>query len=146
MKIRKKIAGLMAMMLLAVATVMPVQASQVSTAGSEAVNDARNGVLQVNLAYVDQNSQSHVLQGGTGFLIGDETGAEYMITNAHVVNLRDDVRSAAGEAFGVDFSNANNVNLQIQVVVKRDVFINASIVNQSEDMDFASPEAGTDNL
>ena len=137
MKIRKKIAGLMAVMLLAVATVMPVQASQVSAAGSEAVNDARNGVLQVNLAYVDQNSQSHVLQGGTGFLIGDETGAEYMITNAHVVNLRDDVRSAAGEAFGVDFSNANNVNLQIQVVVKRDVFINASIVNQSEDMDFA---------
>ena len=53
MKIRKKIAGLMAMMLLAVATVMPVQASQVSTAGSEAVNDARNAVLQVNLAYVD---------------------------------------------------------------------------------------------
>lgn len=66
MKIRKKIAGLMAVMLLAVATVMPVQASQVNAAGSEAVNDARNGVLQVNLAYVDQNSQSHVLQGGTG--------------------------------------------------------------------------------
>ncbi len=137
MKAKKRIARLLAALLLAVMTVMPVYASETTVAGSEAVNDARNGVLQINLTYIDQNSNAHVIQGGTGFLIGDETGAEYMITNAHVVNLGDDVKAAASEVFGVDFSNTNNINLQIQVVVKRDVVINASIVNQSADMDFA---------
>ena len=137
MKIRKRIAGLLAVLLLAVTMTVPVQAAELNSSGSEAVNEARNGVLQINLTYIDQNGGSHVLQGGTGFLIGDENGAEYMITNAHVVNLDADVSAAASEMFGVDFSNLNNVNLQIQVVVKRDVVINASIVNQSADMDFA---------
>lgn len=137
MRAKKRFASLLAALLLAVMTVMPVCATGAGAAGSEAVNDARNGVLQINLTYIDQNSNAYVVQGGTGFLIGDETGAEYMITNAHVVNMTDEVKAAATEAFGVDFSNTNNINLQIQVVVKRDVVINASIVNQSEDMDFA---------
>lgn len=137
MKMRKRIAGFLAMLLLAVTMTVPVQAAELNSSGSEAVNEARNGVLQINLTYIDQNGNSYVLQGGTGFLIGDESGAEYMITNAHVVNLDADVSAAASEMFGVDFSNLNNINLQIQVVVKRDVVINASIVNQSADMDFA---------
>ena len=137
MKMRKRIAGFLALLLLAVTMTVPVQAAELNSSGSEAVNEARNGVLQINLTYIDQNGNSYVLQGGTGFLIGDESGAEYMITNAHVVNLDADVSAAASEMFGVDFSNLNNINLQIQVVVKRDVVINASIVNQSADMDFA---------
>lgn len=137
MKMKKRLAGLLAMLLLAVTMVMPVYAAEGSASGSEAVNEARNGVLQINLTYIDQNGNSYVLQGGTGFLIGDESGAEYMITNSHVVNLDPDVSAAASELFGVDFSNTSNVNLQIQVVVMRDVVINASIVNQSADMDFA---------
>lgn len=136
MKLKRKLAGLLAVLFLAVTMVTPVQATQGQT-GSEAVNDARNGVLQVNLTYVDRNSSPHVIQGGTGFLIGDETGAEYMITNYHVVNMNDDVKAAASEVFGVDFNNPNNINMQVQVVVKRDVVINATIVNQSADMDFA---------
>ena len=137
MKARKRIAGFLAMLLLAITMVMPVCATQSRQTGSEAVTKARNGVLQINLTYIDRNSETHVIQGGTGFLIGDETGAEYMITNAHVVNMSDEVKNAASEVFGVDFSNTSNINLQIQVVVKRDVVINATIVNQSADMDFA---------
>lgn len=127
----------MAALFLAVTMVMPAGAAQSSMDGSEAVNNARNGVLQVNLTYVDRNSEAHVIQGGTGFLIGDEAGAEYMITNAHVVNMDDEVKNAASELFGVDFNNPSSINMQIQVVVKRDVVINATIVNQSADMDFA---------
>lgn len=137
MRAKKRIAGFLAFLLLAAMAIMPVNAAQGGQSGSEAVNEARNGVLQVNLVYVDRNSGAHVIQGGTGFLIGDETGAEYMITNAHVVNMDDSVKAAASDVFGVDFNNPSNINLQIQVVVKRDVVINATIVNQSADMDFA---------
>lgn len=103
---------------------------------NEAVNEARKGVLQINLLYVDQNGNEHLIQGGSGFLIGETSGADHIITNAHVVNLDDETRRAASEAFGVDFFS-NNLNMKIKVVVKRDVEINATLVNQSDAMDFA---------
>lgn len=138
MKVRRKLAGFLSVLFLAVSMVMPVQATaNQNQTGSEAVNNARNGVLQVNLSYIDKNSVPHVIQGGTGFLIGDESGAEYMITNYHVVNMDSEVKKAASERFHVDFNDSKNINMQVQVVVKRDVMINATIVNQSSDMDFA---------
>lgn len=137
MRAKRKLCGFLALFFLAASMVLPVHAAAQSQTGSEAVNNARNGVLQVNLTYIDRNSTPHVIQGGTGFLIGDKTGAEYMITNYHVVNMDKDVKKAASERFGVDFNNSGNINMQIQVVVKRDVVINAAIVNQSSDMDFA---------
>ncbi|ADL36383.1 hypothetical protein bpr_IV018 (plasmid) [Butyrivibrio proteoclasticus B316] len=33
------------------------------------VNEAKNGVVQVNYVYVDDNEKSHIVKGGTGFLI-----------------------------------------------------------------------------
>lgn len=104
---------------------------------SPAVAAAREGVLQINLVYVEQNGTQHVLQTGSGFLIGASTGATTVITNYHVVSLDDDEKSACTQVYGVDFFNANNINLKIQVVVKRDVVIDASYVNGSEKTDFA---------
>ena len=49
------------------------------------VNEARNGILQVNLVYVDGDNKEHVVRGGSGFLVGNEEGADYVITsNANV--------------------------------------------------------------
>lgn len=103
---------------------------------NEAVNEARKGVLQINLLYVDQNGNEHLIQGGSGFLIGETSGADHVITNAHVVNMDDATKRAASEIFGVDFFSGN-INMKIKVVVKRDVQISATIVNQSDAMDFA---------
>lgn len=103
---------------------------------NEAVNEARKGVLQINLLYVDDNGSEHLIQGGSGFLIGETPGADHIITNAHVVNMSDELKVAAGGVFGADFFSGD-VELKVKVVVKRDVQINAAVVNQSEAMDFA---------
>lgn len=105
-----------------------------------AVNEAKNGVLQVNVYYVDQNGEYHGLVSGSGFLIGETSGAEYLITNAHVVVMEAmdyDAKAAWSEEFGVDFFKSAGINLRIQVVVKRDVVITATLVNGSVEMDFA---------
>lgn len=104
---------------------------------SPAVAAAREGVLQINLVYEEQNGTQHILETGSGFLIGASTGATTVITNYHVVSLDDEQKSNCTETFGVDFFNTNNINLKIQVVVKRDVVIDASYVNGSEKTDFA---------
>lgn len=132
----KSLVGILAVILLTVMMALPVSAAETNDV-SDSVNQARKGVLQINLVYVDQQARGHVIQGGSGFLIGATNGAEYMITNTHVVAMDSDTKAAATEVFGVDFTNPNSLNLQIQVVVKRDVTINATIVNSSENMDFA---------
>lgn len=136
MKRGKRLISFLTAALLAVMMILPVSASETGNDVSDAVNAARKGVLQINLVYVEQNGKEHVIQGGSGFLIGATNGAEYMITNYHVIAMNDEIKTEASTHFGVDFFNPNSVNLQIQVVVKRDVVINASVVNSSDNMDF----------
>lgn len=100
------------------------------------VNEARKGVLQINLDYVDQSGSALRIQGGSGFLIGATSGAEYMITNAHVVRMTGDTAAAVSEMIGSEVAN-NNSNLHLNVVVKADLTIGATIVNYSDELDFA---------
>ncbi len=114
--------------------------SMTAFATSDATPDvatAREGVLQINLVYEDQSGAQYVLQNGSGFLVGAADGAKTVITNYHVVSLADEDRDAWSEYFGVDFWNTNNITMRIYVVVKRDVMIEASYVNGSEQTDFA---------
>lgn len=102
-----------------------------------AVAEARNGIIQVRLYYVDNAGNSYCLQTGSGFLIGASSGATTVITNYHVITLTDEDKMMASEVFGVDFFNANEVNMEARVAVKRDVEITMSYVNGSQDADYA---------
>lgn len=100
---------------------------------SDSVNAARNGVLQVNLVYVDKNGTTYPLQGGSGFLISDQV----LLTNQHVVQMSNETKQAASEAYGVDFVNDNKLDIRLQVVVQRDVVIDATVKKSSVEMDVA---------
>lgn len=100
---------------------------------SDSVNAARNGVLQVNLVYVDKNGTTYPLQGGSGFLISDQV----LLTNQHVVQMSNETKQAASEAYGVDFVNDNKLDIRLQVVVQRDVVIDATVKKSSAEMDVA---------
>lgn len=99
-----------------------------------AVLDARNGIFQINVCHVDATTgQSVLIQSGSGFLIGDSmAGAQTILTNYHVVNLDEDTENAAKAYLGV-----SELNIRYEIVVKRDVIVYASIVNQSAAADFA---------
>lgn len=119
---------------------MPLFANTTASAANDstpAVATARDGVLQINLVYQDGNGNRTVLKTGSGFLVGPASGARTVITNYHVVHLSDEERVRCTQLFGVDFSNQSNVNLLIQVVVKRDIKIDATYKNGSEIGDYA---------
>lgn len=132
---RKKLYAWVVMMCLMMS--MSVVAFAANNDTSPAVAADREGVLQINLVYVDQSGNQHVLKTGSGFLVGAASGATTVITNYHVVNLSNEEKNICTATYGVDFSNTNNINLRIQVVVKRDVTVAASYVNGSEKTDFA---------
>lgn len=100
---------------------------------SQAVTEARNGVLRVDLLYVDKDNNEYLLGSGSGFLINNDT----IITCAHVVNLSSDNVEKADEAIGGGFKKNYKDRLKIRVVVMRDVYVYATIKNQSEQTDFA---------
>ena len=124
--------------IVAVCLLLSVNITSLATSdATPPVAQAREGVLQIRLYYVDNNGNEHALQGGSGFLIGASTGATTVITNYHVIFPDSEQRTQYSEMFGVDFNNSNEINLRIKVVVKRDVEIEASYVNGSEQTDFA---------
>ena len=141
-KTMKRVRKVMAL-LLTVCTLFAMSMTTFATADSNpAVAEARNGVIQVRVYYIDDMGKEWPLQNGSGFLLGTASGATTLITNYHVVSFDEAERNALNEYFAemginVNFHNSNELNVEVRVAVKRDVEIVATYVNGSEDIDFA---------
>jgi len=101
-------------------------------ATTDAVNNAKNGVLQVNLDYTDDNNSKTTIASGTGFLINDNT----VITCQHVVGMTDAELSVFAELLGKTIAEMKS-RLSVSVTVSRDIKIPATIITESFEMDFA---------
>ncbi len=118
--------------LLASLLVLPTSADT-----NAAVNEAKNGVLQVNLVYRDDGGNEIKIGSGSGFLINEKN----VVTCAHVVNINDltdeDCQTIIG-ILGVNESVAKfRSKLGYSVTITRDVTVKATIETMSVDMDFA---------
>lgn len=94
----------------------------------------KSGVLQINVSHVDANTNTKtLLMSGSGFLISDSAdGAQYVITCNHVVTPTADYAAYACGVLGVD-----RLNTKIEVVIQRDLVQSATLVQASEEADFA---------
>lgn len=101
------------------------------------INDARNGILQVDLVYVDEENDVYPVHGGSGFLIGNDEGAEYVITSYENITVTDELRNSIGKELGIKKADRKNMQFAIQVVVKRDVVVEAEVTTYSEQINFA---------
>lgn len=102
------------------------------------VDGARNGVVQVNYVYVDDDEKVHIVKGGTGFLIGYKDKNEYVITCASNVSLRKDEKDAAYKYLGIkknDNGEYENAKMEIQVVAESDVTVRAEVLTTSDELD-----------
>ena len=107
--------------------------STVAFAANQAVNDAKLGVLQVNLMYTDDDNNVKNVSSGTGFLINDNT----VLTNFHVTNLYERDMKEMMETFGKTEAEIKS-RLSVSVTISRDVTLPASILTESNEMDFSA--------
>lgn len=126
-------------------------AEEPSTASTVSGNteDPSNGILQVMLAYEDDDGQRSYYSAGTCFLINEE----YVITNKHIFDL--DTRivpdaSRPNESFtireliiageGLDELADNDPHLKLYVFANRDTNVEATVHEnaQSDVLDFAA--------
>lgn len=146
MKLKKKVVPvrrlcvLLAVVCLMLTSVIPAFATETGSDASStaAVAASKQGVLQIEYVYKDQQGHENIIQTGSGFLIGDPQNENYyVITNYHVVALDAETIAACSEYFQQDFNNMNNITMLIKVVVRNDLVVGASYINGSETGDFA---------
>ncbi len=133
MKLAKKGYALLVAAVMLLSPVFTVKAAE-DTSKAEA---AKSGVVQINTVFVDEASEKHVVCGGTGILIGDAEGTEYVITCNHLVTPSEETKNAAFEFYGIANTDDawSKINLSTEVVVEGDVVLNASILTVSEELD-----------
>ena len=135
MRKQKILSALLSLCMLFCLVLAPVNTAD---AANEAVQNARNGILEVrNYVYEDGNL---IFGGrGTGFLVGTDSGAQTVITNFHVVQIPSDEKALKSylDSHEVNYDSKADLETRIEIVVKRDVVITAEIVNYSEAGDFA---------
>lgn len=108
---------------------------------NEQIQNAKNAVVQVMVCVKDPYGNWTNLVAGTGFLVGTEANAQYVITNDHVAHatstewLNDDI--AKGMQTISQQTEYTKIKTKVRVVLKRDSYIDASIVQSSSDADLA---------
>lgn len=89
-------------------------------------------VMTVELAYCDEEGNFSVLHAGSGFLIGDgESAPQYLLTDNQVVSLWEE------EKEWLQNEEIKESNLQVRIVIKKDMTVEASVVTSSEEIGFA---------
>ena len=110
----------------------PVQ-NVLAAEANESILEARKGVLQVAAVVKVDGEEAAYTHVGTGFLVGGQDGGQTVITNHHVAHAL--TEQAARESLGIPAES--KVEIGLCVIVKRDVRINASTVNESAQADFS---------
>lgn len=132
----KRIASILLVVFLLAALAVSATASGIN----EEVMNAKNGVVQIQIWYVDHEMADNVYLGsGTGFLINEDT----VVTCQHVVEGFSDewyaIRAQETSAFLGRTRTAEDIrnNLELRVSVLRDVYVEANIEMSSSEMDYA---------
>lgn len=94
-------------------------------------------ILQMVVLYTDAEGTEHPVQGGSGFLIGNEqSGAEYMITAKEVTAVSKETTQQLIELYA-EGNTEEKISYKTKAVVRRDVMIDVSLVAESDEMGFA---------
>lgn len=131
MKKRKIVSMLLSLLMVLGVLLLPIQ-KVYATEGNVAVQQARNGVVQVAVNVLVDKQEVGFLTVGSGFLVGTSENAQTVITNFHVVHsvTKDQVREL------LDLSGSEKIELNPQIVVRRDLRIDAEVYKESEVGDF----------
>lgn len=128
-KVISKAVSIVMVLSLIVCVIMAVSVTAFAETENSAVNDVSNSLIQVRLVYEEDNGKLTAIQGGTGFLINENT----VLTCAHVVDVDNDTKNVLKDLYG----EYKKDKLSLQVVVSGDVTITANIKKESQEIDFA---------
>lgn len=104
--------------------------SEINTISQKSVS-----VFEINLVYVDAQSESHIIKSGSGFLTGNGEGVSYVITSRETVHADEELCVQIIQEYGLEAED--EIEFIPRLVVQNDVVMDAEIVVSSEEIGFA---------
>lgn len=109
-----------------------------SVTAAEVNNEWKNGIVEINAGVTDADGKFHVLKHASGFLVTNSEQNTYIITIRSAVTVSTEEKDNWVKKSGLSEETSNyGMNTSIRVIVKGDVSSEVTIVNQSENEDFA---------
>lgn len=109
---------------------------QVALAAEDPVNEAKQGVVEIYSGFVADNGKFYRLQNTSGFVINNEDGGAYVVTNRHSLKNSNKAKKSYCKAHKIKM-DGYTTNDEIRVVVKGDVTVPATVISESEKQDFS---------
>lgn len=104
---------------------------------TDALEVAKNGVVQINCIYTDDNNSRHIYKGSVGILIGSSEKDEYVLTSLERMQPTTEEKNAFLKSVGVTADNLDRAQLTYEVVIENDMTAQATLLNSSTDLDLA---------
>ena len=136
---KKRIVSVILSICMLLAMLMVPTTETKATETNDTILEARNSVLMIWWAVQDAGGNYQNVFSGTGFLIGTEDDAQYVVTNYHVAApleyMSTDEQKAIWDYAGVSYDK--ELKSELHIVLKRDSYIKAEIIQYSRVADFA---------
>lgn len=107
----------------------------------EKLEQSCNSILQIIVTYTTEAGEKIPVQGGSGFLIGDDDEQlQYLVTTRKTIDVPDEVIGQIKTDNAIE--KEKDLKTRIEIVINKDVTVEAQVVTSSEEMDFAILQLG----
>ena len=113
------------------------ETQEVKSVGEDSLDQAKNGVVQINCVYIDGVGTKHLYKGASGILVGTSEKDEYVLTSLSRIVPNEETKNAFLASLGVPAEDIERANLSYEVVIENDMTTEASVLNSSVDLDLA---------
>lgn len=114
----------------------PITIFAAEKGNQNAVEQARNGIVEIRSGFKDSNGNFHTLESSSGCLVCNDDGYTYVVTTYHSVANSKEKKENYCKSNGIHINESSELTDSIQVVVRGDVIVEASVLNKSEIQDY----------
>ncbi len=108
---------------------------QKAAAAADVASEARNGIVEIQSGFVDDDGIFRKMKSGSGFLITNEQDAAYIVTNNSVVTNSARAMKKYCKKHKIKTKNLQLTN-SIRIIVKGDVAVEVSVLVRSQEEDY----------
>ena len=108
---------------------------------SYTVEDAKNGVVEIQTGLVTQDAKFHCVKQSCGFLIGNSSGNVYLVTTNHSTVISEEEKKTFYEVHKIK-QDEYGILESIRLTIQGDVVTEIQVVANSESQDFCILSVG----
>ena len=121
--------------------VICLQNIETSMAKVDPIGDAKSGIVEVYSGFTSESGKFYNMKHSSGFVVSNQQNQAYIVTTYATVKNSENEKESYCIENGIDYSDEGLEN-SIQIVIKGDVKVKASIKAENEEKNFLNPQIG----